>query len=411
MELFKFIISLKNFLQDYFLKQHDILSDILNIIGQGGDSKGILCKKIYAVICIIIIYIAVLYIFLNSLILTILYIYSIFVNLFKNNKTLEDDIRTLQAINTIYITPSVSLDKNMFAMFIMILLSIACMCYIYYISSIIAYKKWPYLTVFIIISFIILVIYFLLYFSTINRISLKNYNLMNEIYSYINYKYLTKGAMCNYLDKGIAKAASSNYNFIEGKCNNPNITNDNLNKYITIELLHMAYSVDITDTTISKESLKNIESIKGIKHYDNIINALITHALATYLKTVDSTNEKVKDFFSLSNILNNNFIESLFKYRINPFLSISRDNINILNYEFPTDLIPATTTETNLLNIKNSKLLKYIKQDYDKIKNMLAQNIIEFIYLTDTLTPSAYYYTLILLFGFILLTVNYFKSG
>ena len=133
MELFKFIISLKNFLQNYFTQQNDILSEILKNIGDGSDSKGILCKKIYAVICIIIIYIAVLYVFINSLVLTILYFISIFVNLFKNNKTLEDDIRTLQAINTVHITDTLSFDKNMLAMFIIILLSIGCMCYLYFV--------------------------------------------------------------------------------------------------------------------------------------------------------------------------------------------------------------------------------------------------------------------------------------
>jgi hypothetical protein len=417
MEILKFIISLKNFFEKYFREQNNIISEITNKIG--GEAKGILCKKIYTVICILIIYIVVLYLFIYSFVLTCIFIHTNFINLFKVNKSLEDDICALQMKNTYHITDYLSVEKNMLSMFILILLSFICIFYLYAYNGVNSHTTWPYLIIFILVSFKILLVYFIIYYSTISRISARNYNLLNNIYSYINYDYLNNGGVCNYLDKNKSKLINPNYDFIEGKCNNIDASNTNLKRYILAQIVAMSTSVNITDPEVSKETLKNIKDSKGIKYYDKIINAIMTHALAYYLNS-----EKSKEFFSLSNILNGNFIEQLFKFRINPFLYIQRDNINILTYSLPQNLIDesdypvmvlSSDENTQIDNTRNdinqSNLIKYIKHDYDNIKNILTNNIIDYVNLTDSLTPSAYCYILIMLIGLILFIVNYYKSA
>lgn len=412
MEILKFIISLKNFFQEYFKDQNIIITNILSDVN--GEAKGILCKQIYVVICIIIIYIVVLYLFIYSFVLTCLFIHTNFINLFKTHKSLEDDIRTSQMNNTYHITDYLSLEKNMFSMFILIILSFICMVYLFVTCNVLPHTKWPYLTIFIVISFIILLIYFIIYYSTISRISAINYNLLNNIYSYLNYEYLNDGAMCNYFDKDKAKVSNPNYDFIEGKCNTVDTSETNLKNYILAQITLMSAHVDITDPNVSKETLKNIKDSNGAKYYDKIINATMTYAIAYYLNTLNSQN--AKDFFALSNILNGNFIESLFKFRINPFLYISRDNINILQYSLPSAImsVPRTASgevSTTASSINTSNLYKYIRHDYDSIKNILTNNIIDYIRLTDSLTPSAYCYITIMMIGLIMFVINYYKKG
>lgn len=369
---------------------------------------GDLCIKIYLAICIFIIYFVCIFIFLQSLVIGSIYLYQITTLNFRINSSLNQNPSSAQIDNFIYITKWFCFERNMLISTVFIILYFIALFYLYTrVSSVNLLREWSYLIMFIVICFILILLYFIMFYKTINTVANKSNIMLNIIYSNLNKDYLANAPICNYFHNP-TNPEDTDPNFEYGKCNGFNTlqSEEKLRDYIDSQIYEISKYISITDHEIEKDFFKNILDDKGISYYNKILSAIITHAMVSYYKTLQTNNDG-KDFFSIYNILNTNYFEELFKYRKNPFLDLDYKNLVLLNYDPYADTKAITLLEDSA---KNSVLLNYIKKDYDMIKNKITNSIIEFVNASNSITPAAYTYILIIIISVILFIIRFMQN-
>lgn len=397
MSMPKWFIILLDFIKNYFKTKSDECSKIINSVAEGN-----FCIKLYLGICIFIIYFVIIYIFIGSFGICVAYINNSVINLFRNNCSYKNNIKFMQINNLIHITDWLSFDTDLFIMFILCILYFVSLFYIYINTrSPVSNTRpdilgmWSYLTVFIIISFIVIFIYFIVFYSKLSTISSRCNNILNNLYKYINIDFLKYGS-CNYFDKEASNIINPNENFIEGKCNNLEINNKHLMAYIRNQFLEISKVEDITNRSVAKIAFQNVKDENGISYYNKILNAIVTQAIIYYIGA-----DNGKDFFSLSNLLTTNYLESFFRHKINPLIYLTYKDINLFGYT------PPLLYGDN--DVDSSILLKYIINDYEKIKYLLSNLINDYINLANSLMPAVICSFIIFIIAIILFIINIFN--
>lgn len=382
------------------------ITSFSNILSNAPPENG-LCVKIYLGICIFIIYFVCIFIFLQSLVIGSIYLYQITTLNFRINSSLNQNPSSAQIDNFIYITKWFCFERNMLISTVFIILYFIALFYLYTrVSSVNLLREWSYLIMFISICFILILLYFIMFYKTINTVANKSNIMLNIIYTNLNKDYLANAPICNYFHNP-TNPEYTDPDFEYGKCNGFNtlITEEKLKDYIDSQIYEISKYISVSDPQIEKDFFKNVLDDKGISYYNKILSAIITHAMVSYYKTLDPNGKDGKDFFSIYNILNTNYFEELFKYRKNPFLDLDYKNLVLLSYD------PYAETKAIKLLDPDSKsvLLNYIKKDYDMVKNKITNSIIEFVNASNSITPAAYTYILIIIISVILFIIRFMQ--
>ena len=403
---------------------NDKIESFKSISGLGNDINAHKnCITIYLILSILVIYITSISLLTLSIATSLLYIIQLINSGFKNNSDITKEAHFIKTGDLITIG-GFSFDIFMFVSFILCLLYIMAYIFLMYQTTNNIFIEWYYINIFIVSSIIIILLYFISFYSTFIEIIKSSSKLTNTIYSNININFL-HDELCNYNDRGtyMELFKASDDKFVEGKCNKTVLADlldtqikTKINDYCEKEFLKIYNSNTAEIANITKKDFQSIiDQKKKISYYDNILSAHITGCLYTwyYTKFIKG-NKDVYNFFSLSNIFNEtNYISAYFTNKTNPFLEISREDIKkyiAFTYEIAevTAISPPSDLTDNGKKIKmRQKLYNYLIIDYEKKLYSIYGLIINHVLLCDSVIPPVYSFILIIIVAIILFIIKF----
>lgn len=386
--------NIQNLLKKFIDKELSQTGEILSTAGYD------LCLKIYLVIALLIIHIAVAYIFIKCLLYSIYFIYYRLTFIFRQNPSLYHSPLFAQMDDFSYYNTYFSYETYTIRYLFCILLIVLGLSYVYVktsgkIPGVISFYQ--FIIIFIIIVFVLIATYILINLSYIIRINNILNNLNKLVYDNLNIELMPY--MCDYTEN-----KKNSVDFTYGKCNNIRCDRDKMWEYINIVVIDMNTKYPEAIPLFNNEFTNNPEKAKkdillkcvddnNVSYYDKILRAMVTYSLLNYFLENNLRYEGA-EFFSIYNTINTNIFEEYLKKRLNPFLYLKTKNLMLINYTY-------STNESNLLD---NKMFSLLKNDYDEIKDEITNGIIEahdlFYY---SITPAGYIYVLISIIGIILI--------
>jgi hypothetical protein len=177
---------------------------------------------------------------------------------------------------------------------------------------------------------------------------------MNLIYNNINYEFIDAYKICDYFEN-----TKNNDNFENGKCNNA------LSKYKSNFIKNYIQTKISNITNINNMSA---DDFKKLEVYNKIKTALFTNSIIKYFIKNNQENE-LKEFFSIANITNTNYLDNIYKFHINPFLYLKMTDLSFLNTNYSyNEYINAFSN--------NNKIFFAIIKDYNDLEYNLSNNIV-----------------------------------
>ena len=412
MNIADFIALIKNLFTDigrFFTKYYsDKISSFKLISGLGNDTNAHKkCITIYLILSILVIYITSISLLTLSIATSLQYIIRLIKNGFTNNIEITKEVQFIK-IGDIITIGGFSFDIFMFVSFILCLLYIMAYIFLMYQTNHSIFKEWYYINIFIVSSIIIILLYFISFYSIFIEIMKSSSKLTNTIYSNINIDFL-KEKLCNYDNRGLYMKSIESDNFVEGKCNKT-LKDGSIEKikeatvsYCDAKFLKIKQGMTAENANITKKHFQSIKNEKDVSYYDNILSAHITGALYTWYHTkFIKDNKDVYNFFSLENLLNtNNYLSAYFTNKTNPFLEINRSEIKTNTaFKYAIDS-PLADDVTKL------KLYNYLSIDYEKKIYSIYVLIKNYVVLCDSIIPPVYSFILITIVAIILFIINF----
>lgn len=404
-EIIKKILKIFTIIGDYFQKKTSLFNYLLDQSKYRIELRGI-CSIIVCVSLIISIYLALIYIIYLNFGNVLYASYYNISNNFRNNPSAFYYPEFYQITDLWYITDSFSINWSLFIYAFLIIKIIAFIYIIAYnmLDSGYIHKSFDYIIPLFFIILVMILYYMFHNFSYINTLSLKVHKLLNGIYLNINADFLN-AKICNYLKPKY----DTDLDFTYGQCNNfvENFSYNSFCDYLKVLVDELKINADTSTKPFNDFKINDIKKIvdkNGINIYDKIVDTFFTYALIRYF--VDNNMiEEGKEFFSLYNITNTNYLDKLFKNRINPFSYFKLNKLNILNYTFTLDNKMQTALDDR------EKLFYSILKDYYKIENSLSNIIIDIYNICKyKMISKNFIFTLTTLLILLIIIVYIFKN-
>lgn len=347
----RFIVLLYKILKKYIINKKELYDElVLEKINENN-----LCSAVVNFILLFLIFFCLFYIIIIIISNSFNSSNSWFANFFTKDPSLGSYPEYNQISNILYINDWFSIDYGFIINNIFILT--------FFISIYLLYKKNYYSKIFenlnycIILFIIIFITYIIIYFynyTNITTLSKKINDSMNIVYNNINYDFINEAKLCDYFVN-----TTNNDIFENGKCNNiiSKYNKKNIKKYISDTLL------DIKNIRTMYDS-----EFKNTKQYNKIITALFTDSIINYF-IKNNQEDELKNFFSIVNITNTNFLDNIYKFHINPFLYLKLSDLSFLNINYPyKDYIDS---------FQNNKHIYFLViKDLNDIEYKLSNNIV-----------------------------------
>jgi hypothetical protein len=349
----RFIIEFYKLLKKYFINKKNIYINIVfELI-----SNNKLCLAVINFILLFIVFFSLFYIVLSIIQNSFNTSGSWFSNLFIKDPSLGSYPEYNQISNIIYISDWFSIDYGFIINFVFILSFLISIYFIHnlnndYYTDI--FFNFNYSIVLFIIILIIYVVIYLYNYSNIITLSKKVNDSMNLIYNNINYEFIDAYKICDYFEN-----TKNNDNFENGKCNNA------LSKYKSNFIKNYIQTKISNITNINNMSA---DDFKKLEVYNKIKTALFTNSIIKYFIKNNQENE-LKEFFSIANITNTNYLDNIYKFHINPFLYLKMTDLSFLNTNYSyNEYINAFSN--------NNKIFFAIIKDYNDLEYNLSNNIV-----------------------------------